>query len=62
MSRSNLAQDKSLGQHWLIDELVLDNIALSLSEVMGRIFRYDDFAALGESYGQKRNGNADDAD
>ena len=33
-----------------------------LYEVMGRIFRYDDFAALGESYGQKRNGNADDAD
>ena len=33
MSKSNLGQDKSLGQHWLIDELVLDNIALSLSEV-----------------------------
>ena len=31
--RGVLAQDKSLGQHWLIDELVLDNIALSLSEV-----------------------------
>lgn len=33
MANPNLKQDKSLGQHWLVDEMILDKIAISLEGI-----------------------------
>lgn len=46
MAKPNLKQDKSLGQHWLVDEMILDKIALSLEG-----FDYDAILEVGPGKG-----------